>query len=733
MIPDWTPPLGCNPHAIPLPFDPPRYSLTMKIIVPPLLVVLFAVSIHCQAAEPVSIRSLLNEMVDRDSVAKFPANNFRLKQHSSYNRASKTPDKKKGWFNNIDRNTSEKDKNFIRIEEIKGQKEWVLMEHEGPGAIVRTWMPFLSAGRPNTDIQIRVYLDGETEPTLEGNMLGLFDGTGLFPYPFAHKSLRSSVSFFPIPYAKGCKVTTTERPFFFQFTFREYEADTSVKTFTMSDFEATKPLVEEVGQTLLNPVSGEPHAAHTQQAPLSLRTTLTAGSEQSLDLPSGNASVRSMSVKLASYEEPSTTRKVILKMEFDGHPTVWCPVGDFFGTGIGLHPFQGWYRTVSEDGTMSCRWVMPYQKSGKISLVNLDDTPIDVEMKVHTGEWEWNDQSMYFNAAWRGQYPVATRPYSDWNYVTLKGRGVYVGDTLTVMNPVAKWWGEGDEKIFVDGEDFPSIFGTGTEDYYAYSWGGVSTDFYEHPFHAQPRSHVYDKLNRKTSGEKNTQGYSTETRTRSLDTMPFGSSLQLDMEIWSWTDSQMGYGVGTYWYGDAQTQSNRVPNPTEALNVPPLPNATVTSNHPKTPNNLFDFETITLVSKPTNVELLPQSLKKFKGQWNGDGHVLVTNTKQGDIIEWKIPAQGSESKKLVLQATQSYDFGVVEFTVNGIPTGKQIDLYSNKPVPSGEIDLGEFPPIDGAFTLQIKVAGKNPKSSGFRYGIDCISLRLSDAHATKIK
>ena len=53
--------------------------------------------------------------------------------------------------------------------------------------------------------------------------------------------------------------------------------------------------------------------------------------------------------------------------------------------------------------------------------------------------------------------------------------------------------------------------------------------------------------------------------------MPFGSSLQLDMEIWSWTDCEMGYGVGVYWYGDKETTSNRVPDEKEVLNVPPLP------------------------------------------------------------------------------------------------------------------------------------------------------------------
>lgn len=439
------------------------------------------------------------------------------------------------------------------------------MEHDGAGAIVRTWMPFLKPDKTTADIDIRIYLDGSEEPVLEGNMLGLFNGDGLFPYPFAHKSLRSAVSFFPIPYAKSCKITTTGRPFFYQFTYRKYAQGTAVKTFTLDDFYAAAQLTEETGKALLN------DKKRIEREEVTLNASIDANEEKTIQLPKGVAAVRSLSVKLDNYESASITRKVVLKMNFDGEQTVWCPIGDFFGTGIGLNPYQTWHNTVKEDGTMNCRWVMPYQKTGSISVENLGDEVVKVELTALVGDYKWNEQSMYFNAAWRGQYPVPTRPFSDWNYVILKGKGVYVGDALTVMNPVERWWGEGDEKIWVDGEDFPSIFGTGTEDYYAYSWGGRSTDFYEHPFHAQPRCFVYNKLNRKTTNEKNTSGYSTETRTRALDTMPFGTSLQLDMEVWSWTECNMGYGVGMYWYGFKETKSNRMPDPEGVLDIPPLP------------------------------------------------------------------------------------------------------------------------------------------------------------------
>jgi hypothetical protein len=531
-----------------------------------LLIAGFAFLTSCSPVEKeVSIESLLNEMIDRDAVASFPQTNFRLKQESSYNRASVSPEDSAGWFINKDFNSDDEDHNFIRIDEKNGQKEWVLMDHQGAGAIVRTWMPFLKQNEPDTDIQIRVYLDGAEQAVLEGNMLGLFNGTGVIPFPLAHKSLRSAVSFFPIPYAKSCKITVSERPFFYQFTYREYEEGTAIKTFTMEDFQKAEGQINQVCETLLAPKNT------TEGETVNLNETLGSKEEKSVALPQGTSALRTLSLKLGSYADSMVTRSLILKMEFDGQQTVWCPVGDFFGTGIGLNPFQGWYRTVDEDGTMSCRWVMPYQKSGKISVVNLGENPVEIQLNAVVGDYSWDENSMYFNAAWRGEYPVPTRPFSDWNYVTLKGRGVYVGDALTIMNPVERWWGEGDEKIWVDGEDFPSIFGTGTEDYYGYSWGGRSTDFYEHPFHAQPRAYIYNKLNRKTTNERNTIGLSTETRTRALDVMPFGSSLQLDMEVWSWTECDMAYGVGVYWYGDANTISNRVPDPEGVLYLPALP------------------------------------------------------------------------------------------------------------------------------------------------------------------
>ena len=113
-----------------------------------------------------------------------------------------------------------------------------------------------------------------------------------------------------------------------------------------------------------------------------------------------------------------------------------------------------------------------------------------------------------------------TKPF-DWNYLTVQGKGVYVGDTLALFNRALlphpngnrDMVGEGDEKIVVDRETFPSSFGTGTEDYYGYSWGVGGT--FSAPFHSMPRGDA--------NGNYTKPGHTTNTRVRSLDRIPFKS------------------------------------------------------------------------------------------------------------------------------------------------------------------------------------------------------------------
>ena len=363
---------------------------------------------------------------------------------------------------------------------------------------------------------------------------------------------------------------------------------------------------------------------------------------------------------------------------------------------------------------MTCRWVMPYRQSGGLVLQNLGKTAVTVKVNVRIGSWSWDDRSMHFHSNWRQQYPLATRPMSDWNYLTATGRGVYVGDELCVMNPVTGWWGEGDEKVWVDGESFPSHFGTGSEDYYCYSWS--DTRLFQTPFANQVRC----------DGPGN-KGQTVVTRTRSLDAIPFTRSLKFDMEVWHWADCKVAYAATTYWYALPGATSNRGPEPAEAARALPEPPP------PYRIAGAIECEKLPIVAKSKDTPTESQSGALTEGEWSDGAQLWVRGNKPGDFIELRIPAKVSAAadssssagaKKLTLYATKSWDYGILRFSINGQIAGKDYDSYNPQPIPSGPIDLGVFEPKDGAYLLRVEVVGANPasKNSQSFFGLDAITL-----------
>ena len=117
----------------------------------------------------------------------------------------------------------------------------------------------------------------------------------------------------------------------------------------------------------------------------------------------------------------------------------------------------------------------------------------------------------------------------------LRAPGRFVGLLLNVYNPTPAWWGEGDEKIYVDGESFPSTFGTGTEDYFGYAWG--DNHLYSNPFHAQTRC-----------DGPGSKGNTSNIRYQLLDSVPFQKSLGFDIEVWHWEPVKIQYATVAYFY-----------------------------------------------------------------------------------------------------------------------------------------------------------------------------------------
>jgi len=666
--------------------------------------VMYAGAVAAPAETPaITLESLLREMIDRDAVARWPQPAYTCRQASSYDRKSTSPDDPAGWFANGD-NMESMNAPPVWVTR-QGRSECVLLDVEGPGAVVRFW----SGGAPPKG-KVRFYLDGAEDPAIEAPLFDLLGGRSFVPRPLAIENSGAALNLYlPVPYATHCTVTYDEgRPpkappgRWYNIEYRAYPAGTAVQTFTMAEFERLKNAVERTARVLADP------PAHAGGRAVSLEQTIDPGKEASVSLPAGPAAVRRIEARLGGVPEEQVgqaLRSTVLRIAFDGAETVWCPVGDFFGCGPGVNPLSSWYRAVAADGTMSCRWVMPYAKSARVAVANRGAANVEVRLKAETGDWAWDDRSMHFHSTWRQQRLIPTRPFSDWNYVTVTGQGVYLGDTLALFNPAKHWWGEGDEKIRVDGEAFPSHFGTGSEDYYGYAWGHPAP--FQGPFCNQPVAHPGNL------------GHTTNTRARSLDAIPFSKSLQFDIEVWHWADCKVDYAVATYWYAAPGATSNRKPEPEEAAA------ALRQMAGPVRIQGAVECETMKVIAQSEGLKASTQAGYPFaEGAWSRDAQLFVQAAKPGDFIELLVAENQAGPKKVTLHATKSYDYGILRFAVNGTPVAKPFDGYAPQPVLSGPVELGVFEPKDGRIAIRAEVIDASPASKGprFYFGLDAVTL-----------
>jgi hypothetical protein len=710
------------------------FSITILIIA--------LMTTHLFGDDIVTLQSLLTEMTSRTALARIPAPAYRCLEDSSHDRRKVDPNEPNGWHTNQDH------EQFIREEENEGRHEWVIMEHEGPGAIVRIWLPL----KPEMDNQIiRFYFDGSAKPEIAAKFNALISGHGFVKPPFAFVSwdeidLRNQLGtpdtrrgvgsdlYLPIPYAKSCKITLDQIPFYYIVNYRAYAPGTAVRTFTMNECAADQPYIDRAAQELMESLrrkdpddsdSHEDPVASDKSVPgtakgiatpkAAVDSTVSAhalepGESVSLELRSGPAAVESLRVSLGDVDDENSLRSTVLIATFDDEPTIWCPLSEFFGAGVRRHPVSDRFRTVTKDGDLSARWIMPYARSGRVTLSNLGSKPLTVSLAARTAAWNWDDRSMHFHANWRCQFEIPTRPMSDWNYLEVKGAGVYVGDTLTVYSPHPYWYGEGDERIYVDGERFPSHLGTGTEDYYGYAWG--MADYFSSPFISMPQ--------RDSKGD-DWRGYTTTSRVRVLDAIPFESSLQHDMEIWNWADTKVDYAVGTFWYARPGSSNNRDAQPMEA--------ATPVHARPVDPRQLragaIECESLSVCATSPGLQWEKQDVAGFaSGRWSGGKHLWVKANKVGDFMELQIPVADDLPRKVTLFGTKSADYGTLRFTVNGQAAGNNFDGYNAFPTDSGPIELGTFRPAKGILTLRVEVVGSNPAAvnPATYFGLDCITL-----------
>ncbi|MEI6784462.1 MAG: glycoside hydrolase family 172 protein [Verrucomicrobiota bacterium] len=494
------------------------------------------------AAEPdvptITTGTLLAEMTDLGRLASWPQPAYRTIQFSSYDRRSTTSEAP-GWFANADGFGREAIPGFLQVlrEPANGQAGlYLLAEATGPGAIVRGW----SAGMAGV---LRVYLDpagdeaaadkaslvweGQAYDFLARRSAEYFKTAGL-ELKAGSAFVQQDADYLPLPFARGLRVTwegKLDQLHFYHLQVRLYPKPTAVRTFNAAnDLREFEPQLRAAVAGLTKPASGPGGEVSKLVGDIEPGRNWRWASATN-----GPGAVRELQLRLRAEALDVALRGCLLRVAFDGsqRPQVEAPVGDFFASGPGVNPFSSLPFAVAADGTMTCRFVMPFEKSVRLEIVNYTKAPVHVAGAIRLSPWRWNDDSLYFRAKWRADHDLLAGVGAiDLPYVVAIGKGVFAGCAAMIMNPSGvptaggNWWGEGDEKFLVDGELKPSTFGTGSEDYFNYSWSRC--DLFDHPYCGQPLDSGPD-----------TAGYVSNHRFQVLDAIPFEKSLGAFLELWA--------------------------------------------------------------------------------------------------------------------------------------------------------------------------------------------------------
>ncbi|WP_428937631.1 glycoside hydrolase family 172 protein [Fontivita pretiosa] len=167
-------------------------------------------------------------------------------------------------------------------------------------------------------------------------------------------------------------------------------------------------------------------------------------------------------------------RSSILRIYWDDQPqpSVECPVGDFFANGWGKYAQVSSLAVCVNPGSgFNCYWPMPFRKRCRMTFENRDEETMTLYYQIDYALGAVPDDAAYFHAQFRRTNPL---PYKQVYTILdgVRGRGHYVGTYMAWGSHNSGWWGEGEIKFYLDGDgEFPTICGTGTEDYFCGSYG----------------------------------------------------------------------------------------------------------------------------------------------------------------------------------------------------------------------------------------------------------------------
>ncbi len=439
--------------------------MRVTILLPCLLSLL---AIPAAAAERVTQADLLRRLIDFDRLIVPPPAGERTGLFSSYDRRQATirDGRYIHWDANNDRGQ------FLHTTD----DGWnVMAEIKSPGALTRVW-----CSRPTGDV--RVILDGKTviDAPLEDFFNGAVEPFGM-PLSYVISPDDSAISYFPIGFARSCRVLGRDFAGEYQIDYVAYPPTTVVETFSPQLSDEARKVLAEVSRALRYGLSDKQLFGRHRASPHGAQQDIKGGDKLTWDLKDAGT-IRAFYVSLTDKREPRqryALHNLILRIFWDGRdePDVEVPLTSFFGTGYTRNLYRGLVmgtdlgtkmpgEFANEGWFMYCYYPMPFTNGARIEIENRNTEKlkkIGVMLYMRVEKAPPPPDALRFKVRMRTEDPCKT---FDFPMLETTGPGRLVGCVLNIDCPREQWWGEGDHKIRIDDEPFPSILGTSTAGYF---------------------------------------------------------------------------------------------------------------------------------------------------------------------------------------------------------------------------------------------------------------------------
>ncbi|MBQ9080839.1 MAG: DUF2961 domain-containing protein [Clostridia bacterium] len=654
-----------------------------------------------------SYTDIVRRMVDTRYLSVAP-DGERSAEFTSYNRKSAYEN---GQY--VNWNANGDGGSYIRKQ---GDGGYVVAEIDGPGYISRIWSATAGTGH------IKIYIDGSNQPVVDTAFQNLFSGNTV---PFTYDNLcylndaRGYNCYVPITFSKSCRVVMYDDwGKYYIINYTTFSDEYTIPSFTGTFDAEAKAALDKVNSFFddglgTNPLGIEDAAFE------SVKVTSNTPYVKNIE---GAGAISGILVRLPDDIGPNYSETVIqtlknLKMSiyYDGDttPSVELPLGDFFGSSYGLVASRTLLMGVRDDKTLYNYYYMPFSDGAKVEISANEGYDIELEVSVTFVRTENTTDQRFYALFNRGEYHADASRHPDYSFLHATGTGRFVGITLHLYKnssetdpnspPGQAWWGEGDEKFFIDGEKFPSWYGTGTEDFFGYAW--CDPTVYTEAFHTQPYAH----------GGSKCQGNRVETRLFLNDNVPFYSEFDGYLEKY-YSDEYVHYAFAVCFYLDKEGSVDM-----ERYSFDDYTNYFELDGSAYI-NDLTEGEDM-YIQGYTGATPTSQSMAARGALWSNDLQLFWQPTESGRTLELVLPAKSDGEYMLLASFTKAPDYGTFQCSVNGSKIGNPVDLYDTAVRIEYVIEIGKVTLKEGwNNTLSFSVTGKNTSSKNYYFGLDFVIL-----------